>query len=358
MDTLDKYLVKELLTYFIFVLLGLAVMFVAIDFLSKFWMMGVPFAKVIEMYGYKVPSALQQFVPVACLMATLLVLSNMSRLNEVLALYAGGISTFRVVSTFVAVVATLSTISFLIFDPLVPTFEKKRILMERGQDPTQENLLNFNKSHFWYRSGRVIYNVGHFDPKTNTLEDVNLYLLSNTFEMVEKYKARRATYENNDWTLQDGFMVRYPANTHFPESEKFDLKRGLIPEKPSDYKTLEIQDETMPLKDLRTHIKKNSSYGMDVTGHEVNYHKRVSVIFTPIILVLLGISFSMTPLKSTPMTRSIGYCFLIVFVYFLLQHLTAAVGKGGHFPPVVAGWAPNFIFFSVSMYLLGRRKQA
>ncbi len=358
MDTLDRYLVKELLIYFFFVLMGLAVMFVAIDFLSKFWSMGIPFSKVMEIYGYKVPSAIQQFVPVACLMATLLVLSNMSRLNEVLALYAGGISTFRIVSTFVAVVATLSTLSFLVFDPLVPTFEKKRILLERGQDPNQENLLNFNKSHFWYRSGKVIYNVGHFDPKTNTLEDVNLYLLSNTFEMTEKYKARRATYEQNDWTLHDGFVIHYPLDTHFPVTEKFQTLRGLIPEKPSDYKTLEIQDETMPLKDLRLHIKKNSSYGMDTTGHEVNYHKRVSVIFTPIILVLLGISFSMTPLKSTPMTRSIGYCFLIVFIYFLLQHLSAAIGKGGHIPPLLAGWTPNCIFFCISMYLLTRRKQA
>ena len=80
--------------------------------------------KILELYLYKMPAALQQFVPVACLMATLLVLTNMSRQNEVLALYSSGIGTIRLLSTFVAAVATISTVSFLSFDNLVPAFAK------------------------------------------------------------------------------------------------------------------------------------------------------------------------------------------------------------------------------------------
>ena len=42
MDTLDKYLVKELLVYFVLILLGLSVLFLAVDFLTKFWSLGLP----------------------------------------------------------------------------------------------------------------------------------------------------------------------------------------------------------------------------------------------------------------------------------------------------------------------------
>ena len=95
-------------------------LFVAIDFLSQFWALDMPIHRVFQMYGYMIPGALQQFVPVACLMASLLVLSAMSKQNEVLALYSSGVSTLRLVSTFVALVATISTVAFLICDPVVP----------------------------------------------------------------------------------------------------------------------------------------------------------------------------------------------------------------------------------------------
>src|SRR5580658_10507489 len=107
MDLLDRYLLREFITYFTLVLTGLALLYLGIDFLSKFWDMRMPTATVLTLYGYKIPAALNQFVPVACLMATLLVLTAMSRQNEVLALYSSGIGTYRLISTFVAVTATI-----------------------------------------------------------------------------------------------------------------------------------------------------------------------------------------------------------------------------------------------------------
>ncbi|NBT59500.1 LptF/LptG family permease, partial [bacterium] len=78
MDTLDKYLIRELVIYFLLVLIGISALAVGVDFLSKFWSAGVPFSQAMEIYLYKIPKAVQQFVPVAALMATLLVLSTMS----------------------------------------------------------------------------------------------------------------------------------------------------------------------------------------------------------------------------------------------------------------------------------------
>ena len=145
MDTLDKYLVKELLVYFVLILLGLSVLFLAVDFLTKFWSLGLPIEKVLTLYFYKIPEALRQFVPVACLMATLLVVSSLSKQNEVIALYASGISTFRMACTFVAAVAALSAITFVVFDPLVPLLEKKRQLLEKGIETQGNAYLEFNR---------------------------------------------------------------------------------------------------------------------------------------------------------------------------------------------------------------------
>ena len=142
MDTLDRSLIKEFIVYFVVILLSLAMLFLGIDFLTKFWSFNLPIGKVLEIYGYKMPGALQQFVPVACLMATLLVVSSLSRQNELMALYASGVSNLRLISTFVATVATVSTLSFLAFDAIVPTLAKRQALVSKGLDPDKLQDLN------------------------------------------------------------------------------------------------------------------------------------------------------------------------------------------------------------------------
>ena len=101
MDTLDRFLIKEFLMFFVVILIGLAAIYLGIDFLSKFWNMNTPIETATMLYLYRIPATLQQFVPVACLMSTLLVLTSMSRQNEILALYCGGVSLIRIASTFV-----------------------------------------------------------------------------------------------------------------------------------------------------------------------------------------------------------------------------------------------------------------
>jgi lipopolysaccharide export system permease protein len=355
MDTLDKYLVKELLIYFILVLFGLAVLFLAVDFFSKFWSLSMPVNKVLTIYLYKTPEALRQFVPVACLMSTLLVVSAMSKQNEVLALYASGIGTLRMAYTFISVVAALSAISFMIFDPLVPTFEKKRQILEKGLEMSETNLLNFNRGRFWYRSGKIIYNVGNFNSQKNILEDVNLFILTPEGGISKKIRAERAKFIDNDWTLENGFVIDYPE-TLFPKTSFFQSQRGIIPEKPGDYKTLEIQPETMRLKELRKFISRNRSYGLDTTRQQVSYHERISMVFTPLIFVLLGVAFALKPLKTQSVAKGVAFCFLVVFVYLILFRLTVSVGKGGFLPPFVAGWTPNFIFLGIASMMIFKRK--
>ncbi len=355
MDTLDRYVVRETLVYLVLILLGLAVLFLGIDFLSNFWRSNQPLSSVALTYYYRLPSAIQLFVPVACLMATILVLTGMSRQNEVLALYASGVSTLRLLSTFVALIATVSAVSFLALDSIVPVFARKQILVARGLDPSSsENLASFNRSNFWYRSGRLAYNVGQFVPQTETLQDLKVYLFSNSFYLLERIQAKEATYEDGDWVLRDGTIVTYPPDSRYPLTIPFKTKRKVIPEKPADFKTLEVRDDTMKLRDLRQYISRNRQYGMDTTSQQVSYHERIALVFTPLILIFLSFPFAIKPLKTHSTAKSVTFCFAVVFLYLLASKLSISVGKGGHLSPWFAAWAPNLAFLGLSSFRLMR----
>lgn len=358
MDTLDRYLLKDYLLYFFLVLTGLAILFLGIDFMSNIWGMKRPLGEVFQLYGYKLPGALQQFVPVACLMATLLLLANMSRQNEILALYISGIGTFRLVSTLVAVVATISTFTFVLFDSLVPLFNKREALFKMGKDFSEEQYLVHNRAGVWYRSGDLIYNVGRYLPDTNTLEDLRIYRVEEPFRVKEMLRAKRAQFKNEEWVLEDGFMLEYPNSEtagHFPQAKTFQTQTSGIMERPGDFKTLIVDDHMMRLKELRRYIDRNRSYGFDMTAQQVAYHERISLVFTPLILVLLGIPFAIKPLQSQSLIKSVGFCFVSVFLYLLIFRLAVSVGKGGHIPPVVAGWVTNVLFLGAATLRLVRR---
>lgn len=355
MDTLDRFLLREFLSYFVLILLGLSLLFLGVDFLSKFWNMHLPMSRILEIYAYRVPGALQQFVPVACLMATLLVLTTMSRQNEVLALYSSGVSTLRLISTFIAAVATVSTLSFLIFDSLVPTLNRRQMLAHQSTDAADLAQAGFGERGFWYRSNHLIYRVGQFLPEASKLLDVHIYMLDSRFAIRQTIYAKEAHFQNDEWVLKQGTIVTYPEDDRFPISAHFDEKRGTIPEKPSDFKTIKIQEDTMRLRDLRAYIKRNSAYGLDTTHQRVNYHERMALVFTPLVFILLAMPFAVHPLKSQSTARSVAFCFVVVFCYLLMFRLSLSIGKSGHIPPFIAAWAPNLIFLGISLMGLTRR---
>lgn len=354
MDTLDRLIATEYVQYFILLLIGLAVVFLGVDFFSSFWKLGMNSSQLFFFYLYKTPDALNKFLPVACLMAALLVLTNLSRQGEVLALYAGGISRFRIASTFIATTALICTISFLFFDTFVPLFSRKQMLLQRGQDTSNYQALTFYPSRYWYRSRRLIYNVARYVPGDKRLEEVNIFVVDPGFRIVQTIRAKQAVYVNDTWILEHGFTVDYPADTHYPTSKRFDVLTGVIPDPPSHFQEFVVSDHTLRLKDLRRYIEKSRSYGIDTTGTQLSYHERLAMVFTPIIFVLLAVPFATTPLKNQSMVSGVGYCFVVVFLYLITMRFTLTMGRSGQLPPVVAAWAANALFLAYASTRLAR----
>lgn len=355
MDILDRFLVREFLRYFVLVTVGISVLFLGIDFLANMWKINLPMGKILIFYVLKIPEALQQFLPLGCLLGVLLVLAGMSRQNEILALYSSGVGGLRIVSTFVAIVATVSTLSFLVFDSLVPTMTKMQLMLRKGVSFDQEGALFTLRTGLWYRGKHMIYNVGRFVPQTNTLEKVSIYRLNPSFEVVQIIHSQKATFINDEWILEDGSVITYDPDTRFPTAEKFAKKAGVILEKPGDFKTLELYEGTMRLRDLRKYIDRNRNFGLDTISQQVHYHERVALVFAPLVFLLLAVPFALKPLKSYSMPKSIGLCFLIVFLYLLMFRMSLSVGKGGHIPPVVSAWTPNLLFLGIAGLLITRK---
>jgi lipopolysaccharide export system permease protein len=354
MDILDRYLVKEFVLYFFAIHFGLGVLGLSIDFLSHMWEVKLGLGRLFLLYGYKFPFYLQQFFPLAVLLATLVLLTSMSRQNEILALFAGGIGSFRIVSTLVAVVATISTFYFLAFDSWVPAFNGRRVFLEQGIEPAEQIVLSRPEGGFWYRSRNLVYNIGRYLPEKNRMEDVSIYFLDRHFRLSHKLHAQDANFNGQDWILNKGFMVRYPE-PGFPERELFETLDSIIPEKPTDFKAIRVQEESMRLRELRRYLSTHDGSGLDTTATKVHYHERLAQVFSPLIFLLVAIPLGIQPMKSRTLMRNVAIAFMIALAYLAFSRLSISIGRGGFMPAYVAAWFPNVIFLGVSFFLLTKK---
>jgi len=354
LDILDRYLVKEFLLYFLAIHLGIGVLALGIDFMSHMWDIKLAFGGTVTLYLYKFPFYLQQFFPLAVLLATLVLLTTMSRQNEILSLYCGGIGSFRLVSTLVATVATISTFYFLFFDSWVPLFNGRRVFLEQGIDPGSQLTMSRPEGGFWYRSQNLIYNIGRYQPEKNRMEDISVYFLDRNFRLSQKIHAKEALFQNDGWVLNDGFAVKYPGHG-FPELAKFKSLDNIIPERPSDFKAIKISEDSMRLKELRRYLKAHEGSGLDTTVSRVQYHERLAFVFSPLIFLLFAIPLGIQPMKSRTLMKNVAFAFLAAFTYLMFTRLSVSVARGGFLPAYVAAWFPNVLFLGISLYLLTRR---
>ena len=359
MDTLDRMLAREFLSLLVLILIGLAVLFLGADFLMNLWhhQGRMPMTRILAMYAYRFPAALQMFFPVACLMATLVVLTTMSRHNEVLALYAGGISALRIATTLIMLVGVLSGASFVVFDAFVPMLNKRHLLISQGRPASDESALTeLDRDSLWYRSGNLIYSARRFESGGPSLHGLDVYVMDSGFNLAERIHARQAFFRDRKWVLEDGFSIRYPGD--FPIPGTFARLENVIFEEPKDFKTAHFHEETMKIRDLKRYIQHNRGTGLDITAQLVHFHERLALVLAPLVLILISLPYSLRPLRTYSMGKSVGFCFLLVFIYLVMFRFSVSLGKSGNVPPFLAAWTPNLIFLSIALLMVSRRHAA
>ena len=103
MTILDRYLIKEILKYFAIVLATVVVIYLAVDFfenIDRFMEAGLPTARILEYFQFKLPLIVVQITPAGILLAVMITFGLMNKNNEIIALKSGGMSSYHFLKHF------------------------------------------------------------------------------------------------------------------------------------------------------------------------------------------------------------------------------------------------------------------
>lgn len=355
---IDRYIAKQFVINLLGSLLVLVSLFVAVDFLSNLTNVDVAGDVIVRYYKYSIPSIIYQMLPISCIIATIFTLTSLNKANELVALFASGMSLARISAPILICTSLFGAFSFVASDQLLPGFQKARdyiLYVEIKKKPYLYATVKTNK--IWYRSGNIIFYFQSLNSEKNRAQKGQFYYFDSEWNLVQAIKASSVLLDGAKWKLYNGALSLFPQEAGYPMNTSFKEKEIQINEELADIQTDTGSADKLSLSQLSKFIKKNKSAGLETTQFEVSYHSKFGYAFSCLVLVLLGIPFSVEKARSGGMASKIGICISLVFAFWAANSSFLTLARHGSLPPILGAWGANFILLGIAIYLLLKQKK-
>jgi len=356
---LSLYVSREFLKLFGFLVIGFVAIFTLFDFIEKvdnFLEAGVPGATMLSYFVLQVPEITALMIPMAILMASVLSLGLMAKKNEIVAVKSSGISMFRFTLPIIMLSLVLALGVALINEVVLPITKTRTNFIWNVRVEKQPGKL-VQKEGFWYKGQNAIYQVGFYQPDSQSLSEVTAYRFGPDFVLSERIDAKRARYLGGEWVFFEGiYQRRVPGGGY--SAELFDQLNLALPEKPSDFSTMAKPSEEMGLGELARYVAKIQAKGFDPLRQRVDLHAKLSFPFVCLIMALIGIPLALFKEKGRFLPGAVIIGLGVALFYWVsFSYCKSIFGYDGVLPAILAAWLPNLIFGLVGIFLFTHVKQ-
>jgi lipopolysaccharide export system permease protein len=359
MNRIDRYVSGLFWVSFIGGSLVFVTIFLAIDAMSTMVShKGLSLGVLANYYLYYVPEIFNKMLPIACLIGAILAVSAMNKANELVALFAAGMSLFRITLPLLIWVMVISGVTFFAMDRLGPTMNRKKnyiLYNDIEKKPSMYSVVKTNK--IWYRSKNAIFNIKTLSAQGDKAQSLTLYFFSPTWDLLQMITADKVEFGPQTWNLIDGSVTLFTGNSSFPLTSQFKTKKIAMGEDAQDLRSSGQTSDTLSQAELSRFIERNKEAGLDTIRYEVDYHSKFSYAFAGVVMCLLGIPFSVGKARSGGTMANFGIVILLVFAYWILLSSSLTLGTHGHLNPIVAAWAPNLLMAGLAYFFMLRLKR-
>jgi len=111
----------------------------------------------------------------------------------------------------------------------------------------------------------------------------------------------------------------------------------------------------MNIRQLESYIRRFSSSGATqaINNLKVDLYQKMAYPVSNFVIILLGLPFALMIKSRRGATfTSIGIAMGIGFIFYVVNAVTLAFGKGGLFPPLLSAWASPLLFTAIAMTII------
>ena len=298
---------------------------------------------------YRAPSIIQNYMGISILLAMLLSLTELSYRNEMVAIWAAGLSPFRLLVMLLPLAFLAGGLQFVLSDSAIPATTPQ--LRDWGiGDYGADKLKVGEKDPIWMRAGPDILRAGSANADSTELKDVIIFRRDDKGLLREQIYAADAKLSAGRWTLSQ-VLVYYRDNL---QPSKLDTLVYSGAMKPAQAGARSGAPEDMSLAELSYFIE-NEGFGIrPVWVYETWAHKRVSLFFTGLLMMALCIPLATRFRRGGGLGALFAAGVGVGFLYFIVDGISVTMGELGFVSPWLAAWFPIAAFGSLAAVLTFR----
>ncbi|MDD4909486.1 MAG: LPS export ABC transporter permease LptG [Candidatus Omnitrophica bacterium] len=361
MRILDRYILKSTASLFIGTQSLFFLLYIAIDILShldEILKQGMNPPLLLQYYASYLPVIFIQTSPIACLLAVLYTFGRLNRSHEIVAMRASGLSLWQICRSTVFFGCVISAFVFMANERLVPnaretTEQIKRQMEYSSADRNKKRSRpEINNLSIYGLRNRLFF-IKSFDTQSNTIENVTILEQDKNQNITSKILADKGVWKDKYWNLYKCTIFYFDSRGIVKGNPEFHAEIAMyLDETPKDFIEQRQRPEHMNMARLNNYIRKISKSGAKtvIRNLQVDLFYKTSFPFTSLVIILLGIPFSLEIKKRGAALSSIGICMIIAFLYYVMDAVSIALGKSGLLPPLLAAWTTNIIFLYIALF--------
>lgn len=347
-----SYMLKSFFPIFIGALLFFILVLNLTDFFMNLWnyiSKGVSTKDVGTILLYYIPKTIWYSIPIAMLFATAYMLSDFYAKNELLAIFASGISLFRFTIPLLFVAVAMSFFMFIFEDFIVvPTYTKKVKMQEAVLQ--KEKSLNNSRIVIMADKGNIIYKADFYDDFVKRLYTVYFIIRDDDKNLRALIYTDNASWNDGKWKLSNPVEYKNSADGVVMVPVENDLLE-LFTEPPETFRNNTISVEEVNTKQAREYIEHLEKAGLPSAEEKSVYYKKFSFPFVVFIVVFLAVGLSGKTRKNV-LIISLALSITAVVLFYVTQMVTMLMAKFQTIPPLFGAWFPVFLFIIISSVLL------
>lgn len=365
MRLIDRYILTEWVKTFSLALgatLGVLLLQNIQHQLDDFFSWGATTSQIFRYYAYLLPTFLPALLPISMLVATLFMLGNLHRNNEIVAMRASGMHLFTITRTLWMMGILFSFLMFYLIAHLVPLAvqesnmisdnikmahsAEKQVAREVGTD--YDMGFDNRKDHrLWF--------LNSFSRYTNDGYGVTVYQFDPSGKEIQRIMGKEAYFDDVDgyWIFTKGRIMYFEPDTGDPIRSSYFEKQVFpsLTESPSLMLAMHKNPDDLSFIQLGHMLDKISpKENPKMYSYEVQYQSILASPLNCLVVIAIAIPFAVAGVRTNPLV-GVSKAAGLFFCYYLVASISHLLGAQQVIPVFLAAWGPLILILLYTIYL-------
>jgi lipopolysaccharide export system permease protein len=303
----------------------------------------------------RVPQIIATFLPFSVLLGTLVMLTTMNQNSEIISMKAAGLSAHQILAPIIAAALGISVVSFVFNERIVARSTAMLTAWQAvdfGPVPKDSGI----KTNPWVLDGNNLVTAAIVAGRGTgvQLRKVQIFNRINN-SLTTIIQAPRGHYDgaSKNWVLEG--------------AQQFDVARGTMRDvgtvrfgsdiRPDQFTLARVDPDALTFSELSDAIYDLRGAGRPTATLEASLWHKFAGPLSAVLMPLLGSVAAFGLARSGQLFLRAILGMALGFAYFVADNFSLAMGNLGAYPPILAAWAPFFLFLLVGETVLFRTEE-